>query len=290
MIIDTFPFNKDFNTLKIRLSELYDVVDLFVVAESAYTHTGKKKPLYLSENLHQFSKFSSKIKIVSNKRKYLTLNPRVREARQRELITRYLKSMKLTKKDLIIHSDCDEIPRGKTIADIKKTNTTCNILLELSAYSTRLNLYEGQWTRGRVVSGDLFKSIAKMRQDIFLFSHLDLRRHNFPLIQISDFFSHRYFGLWNLPQIVWKKPDITVIKNGGWHFNNLFKLDQIIEKIESSSHKEWNTEETKTKIFERHRLGQDVYTGKQFKIMPLDQSFPQCINENLVEWTDYILT
>jgi hypothetical protein len=129
-----------------------------------------------------------------------------------------------------------------------------------------------------------------MRQDIFLFSHLDLRRHNFPLIQISDFFSHRYFGLWNLPQIVWKKPDITVIKNGGWHFNNLFKLDQIIEKIESSSHKEWNTEETKTKIFERHRLGQDVYTGKQFKIMPLDQSFPQCINENLVEWTDYILT
>jgi beta-1,4-mannosyl-glycoprotein beta-1,4-N-acetylglucosaminyltransferase len=290
MIIDTFSFNKDFNALKIRLSELYDVVDLFVVAESAYTHSGKKKPLHLSENLHQFSKFSSKIKIVSNKRKYLTINPRVREARQRELITRYLKSIKLTKNDLIIHSDCDEIPRGKTIVDIKKNNTTCNILLDLNAYSTRLNLYEGQWIRGRVVSGDQFKSIAKMKQDIFLFSNLDLRRHNFPLIRISDFFSHRYFGLWNLPQIVLKKPDITVIKNGGWHFNNLFPLDQIIEKIESSSHQELNTKEIKAKVLEHYKAGKDVYTGRQYKTVPLDQSFPQCITENLIEWADYILT
>ena len=290
MIIDTFSFNKDFNALKIRLSELYDVVDLFVVAESAYTHSGKKKPLHLSENIHNFSKFSSKIKIVSNKRKYLTINPRIREARQRELITRYLKSLKLTKHDLIIHSDCDEIPRGKIIADIKKNNTTCNILLELSAYSTRLNLYEGQWTRARVVSGDLFKSIAKLKQDIFLFSNLDLRRHNFPLIRISDFFSHRYFGLWNLPQIVWRKPDITVIKNGGWHFNNLFPLDQIIEKIESSSHQELNTKEIKAKVLEHYKAGQDVYTGRQYKPVPLDQSFPQCITENLPEWADYILT
>lgn len=290
MIIDTFSFNKDFNALKIRLSELYDVVDLFVVAESAYTHSGKKKPLHLSENIHNFSKFSSKIKIVSNKRKYLTLNPRIREARQRELITRYLKSLKLTKHDLIIHSDCDEIPRGKIIADIKKNNTTCNILLELNAYSTRLNLYEGQWTRARVVSGDLFKSIAKLKQDIFLFSNLDLRRHNFPLIRISDFFSHRYFGLWNLPQIVWRKPDITVIKNGGWHFNNLFPLDQIIEKIESSSHQELNTKEIKAKVLEHYKAGQDVYTGRQYKPVPLDQSFPQCITENLPEWADYILT
>ena len=290
MIIDTFSFNKDFNALKIRLSELYDVVDLFVVAESAYTHSGKKKPLHLSENIHNFSKFSSKIKIVSNKRKYLTINPRIREARQRELITRYLKSINLTKHDLIIHSDCDEIPRGKIIADIKKNNTTCNILLELSAYSTRLNLYEGQWTRARVVSGDLFKSIAKLKQDIFLFSNLDLRRHNFPLIRISDFFSHRYFGLWNLPQIVWRKPDITVIKNGGWHFNNLFPLDQIIEKIESSSHQELNTKEIKAKVLEHYKAGQDVYTGRQYKPVPLDQSFPQCITENLPEWADYILT
>ena len=290
MIIDTFSFNKDFNALKIRISELYDVVDLFVVAESAYTHSGKKKPLHLSENIHNFSKFSSKIKIVSNKRKYLTINPRIREARQRELITRYLKSLKLTKHDLIIHSDCDEIPRGKIIADIKKNNTTCNILLELSAYSTRLNLYEGQWTRARVVSGDLFKSIAKLKQDIFLFSNLDLRRHNFPLIRISDFFSHRYFGLWNLPQIVWRKPDITVIKNGGWHFNNLFPLDQIIEKIESSSHQELNTKEIKAKVLEHYKAGQDVYTGRQYKPVPLDQSFPQCITENLPEWADYILT
>lgn len=43
MIIDTFPFNKDFAALEIRIEELKGVVDIFVASESAYTHSGHAK-------------------------------------------------------------------------------------------------------------------------------------------------------------------------------------------------------------------------------------------------------
>jgi hypothetical protein len=43
-------FNKDFEALKIRLDELYETVDLFIVCESHYTFSGIPKALHLSEN------------------------------------------------------------------------------------------------------------------------------------------------------------------------------------------------------------------------------------------------
>jgi hypothetical protein len=43
MIVDTFPLNNDFNALKIRLDELCDVMDEFVICESLHTHSGKTR-------------------------------------------------------------------------------------------------------------------------------------------------------------------------------------------------------------------------------------------------------
>lgn len=288
MIIDTFRFNKDFNALKIRLAELYDVVDLFVIAERSYTDTGKRKPLYLSQNMSMFAKYSDKIKIVSSSKRYFTTNPRIRESRQRQLITTYLQKMRLTKSDLIIHSDCDEIPRSSIIEKLAKTKTSCNFLLELDMYSTRLNLYDSLWARCRVVSGDNYRSIAKLRQDIFLYNNYDIRRHNLPLIRVPDFWTHKYYGLWIFPQFVFTKPDLQVVKNAGWHFNNLFSLNQIIEKVEASSHYEFNTKEVKSNLVKYYGLGQEIYSGKQLKVVPIDETYPEIVRKNLAEWSEFI--
>lgn len=288
MIIDTFPFNKDFNALKIRLNELYDVVDLFVIAECSYTHTGKRKPLYLSQKMDMYAEFSDKIKIVSSSKNYFTTNPRIRESRQRQLITRYLNKMRLTESDLIIHSDCDEIPRRSIIEKIAKAKTSCNIILELDMFSTRLNLYDSLWARGRVVSGDNYRSIAKLRQDIFLYNNYDLRRYNLPLIRVPDFWTHKYYWLWMFPQFVRAKPNLQVVKNAGWHFNNLFPLDQIIEKVEAGSHYELNTEEVKTNLIRYHSLGREIYTGRQLKIVPIDETYPEIVRQDLISWSDFI--
>ena len=44
MVIDCFLFFDEIDLLEIRLNELKDVVDVFVLTESPYTFTGKEKP------------------------------------------------------------------------------------------------------------------------------------------------------------------------------------------------------------------------------------------------------
>jgi beta-1,4-mannosyl-glycoprotein beta-1,4-N-acetylglucosaminyltransferase len=289
MIIDTFMFNQDFNALKIRLSELYDVVDLFIIAESTYTHSGKPKPLHLSDNIEKFSEYKDKIVIVTNKKRVKTWYAPIRELRQRQLISKHLKLFKLGKADLIIHSDCDEIPKKNVVLSLAKLNQDVNVLLELKAYSTRINLSDGIWLRGQVISGNLYSSIAKMRQDIFIFQNYDLRRHKLPFMRVPIHFTHRYFGLWFFPQVVINKPKLQIVSNAGWHFNNLFKLSQIAEKIVSSSHTELDTLEVHSKLSERYKLGKDPYTGKKLKIVDIDETYPVSIQNNLEIWSEYII-
>ena len=56
-----FTFFRDFDIVKLKLEEMYEVVDYFVISESTKTHSGKAKPPYFSENKHLFSKYSPKI-------------------------------------------------------------------------------------------------------------------------------------------------------------------------------------------------------------------------------------
>ena len=46
-VYDCFLFWKEFDVLEIRLNELFSIVDKFIIIESAYTHSGLKKELYL---------------------------------------------------------------------------------------------------------------------------------------------------------------------------------------------------------------------------------------------------
>jgi beta-1,4-mannosyl-glycoprotein beta-1,4-N-acetylglucosaminyltransferase len=63
-IYDFFLFHDEFDLLEIRLYEIYNYVTLFLIAESRYTLSGKKKPLYLRENWSKFAKYHDKIRRV----------------------------------------------------------------------------------------------------------------------------------------------------------------------------------------------------------------------------------
>ena len=56
-----FQFFNEFELLKLKLEELYNIVDYFVLSESKKTHSGFDKPLYFKENKHLFSKYTDKI-------------------------------------------------------------------------------------------------------------------------------------------------------------------------------------------------------------------------------------
>ena len=58
MIVDCFMFYNELDILQIRLKELYDVVDYFIIIEATKTHSNRDKPLYFTENKYYSSKGS----------------------------------------------------------------------------------------------------------------------------------------------------------------------------------------------------------------------------------------
>lgn len=286
MLIDTFIFNKDFNTLRIRLAEIGDIVDLIVVSESTKSHSGLDKPAYLSQNTQFLGKYSNKTKILITKSYPRHANARIREMIQREAITHYLKQESLEHDDFIIHSDCDEIPRRSVIQALIKDGRKGSFLLDLDNYANALNLRDGNWARLRIVTGEYFQGIQRMRRDIFLHTVFQNRRRGHALIKVPDYWTDRKL-LWKLPQFV-RRPNLTILRKAGWHFNNLFEEDEILNKINSSSHIEWATKQVKESALQKFRSGRDIYNGKQFTRVSIDQTFPKEIQDNLDFWARFI--
>lgn len=55
----------------------------------------------------------------------------------------------------------------------------------------------------------------------------------------------------------------NILDNGGWHFTNCMGYDNIIKKLESYDHQEYNTSEVKEQLKERMENGED-YVGRAF--------------------------
>jgi beta-1,4-mannosyl-glycoprotein beta-1,4-N-acetylglucosaminyltransferase len=125
MIYDCFPFFNELDLLEIRLNTLCDVVDKFVIVESAKTHRGNDKPLYFQTNKERFANFLDKIIYVQ-----CVFPPEVksswgRENYQRNKIADGLYDAK--DDDYIILSDLDEIPSVQAIEYAKKTPRTVSV-------------------------------------------------------------------------------------------------------------------------------------------------------------------
>lgn len=60
-LYDVVPFGVELDLLELRLAELHDVVDHFVVAEADRGFGGVRKPLYLSRNWERFAPFHGQV-------------------------------------------------------------------------------------------------------------------------------------------------------------------------------------------------------------------------------------
>jgi beta-1,4-mannosyl-glycoprotein beta-1,4-N-acetylglucosaminyltransferase len=64
LLIDSFYFMDEFEILQLRLEILSQTVDKFVILEAKHTFTGLEKRAHLSENLHLFEKYQTKMHVV----------------------------------------------------------------------------------------------------------------------------------------------------------------------------------------------------------------------------------
>ncbi len=220
-VYDCFLFFNEFELLEIRLAELYDHVDKFVLVESVETFQGNSKPLYFAENRHLFKKFEDKIVYVCLEERTETENPWDREYFQRNQITRGLKECR--DDDIILLSDLDEIVRPSSlpqiISNLKRAKRKY-VCTEQKMYAFYLNRFRSMWQGTVATTYGMVKT------------------------KTPQYFRDRRN----------KKP---FIPNAGWHFSYLGGVERVIEKIEAFAHSEANTSEKK----DRDRLIAEMESG-----------------------------
>lgn len=138
-VYDLFPFFNELDVLEIRLHELAPVVDGFFICESGETYGGQQKPYILERHLNEprFIQFKSMIHLLKLPKLFPPLvhtlhqnTPGVkgadirtagrnREAYQRDaMLGPFLERLRPAQDDIIIFSDCDEIPSRAAVEKV----------------------------------------------------------------------------------------------------------------------------------------------------------------------------
>ncbi|CAG8782727.1 7056_t:CDS:1, partial [Dentiscutata erythropus] len=146
-VFDAIIFSIELDLLEIRLKELWDVVDHFIILESNRTFTGKKKELYFAKNRNNFSWAESKIIY-----KYyddlddleIGESPFENEAKLRKYMNTIINEIGVKPGDIVINSDVDEIPYNHTIDLLRTCEGFPNELhLEMREYIYSFEFFTG---------------------------------------------------------------------------------------------------------------------------------------------------
>jgi beta-1,4-mannosyl-glycoprotein beta-1,4-N-acetylglucosaminyltransferase len=212
-IIDSFIFFNELDILEIRLEELYDVVDYFILVEGNLTFTGKNKELFYENNKKRYEKYCDKIIHIILNDYPITNDPWVREKYQRNQINNGIKKLELNDDDIIIISDVDEIPNSDILSSIKNLS----LLIEKNLiYSLVMILY--------------YYSIEYTTERLWY--HVKL-------------LSYYKYIQYNLPENIRCSPYDKLINNGGWHISYYGDSNFIINKLESFSEQQANNSRNK---------------------------------------------
>ena len=256
MIYDCFTFFNELDLLEIRLHELADTVDAFVLVEADRTFTGEPKDLYFEKNKKRFAKFQDKIiHVVVRDMPNSPRDAWEMERYQRNAIVRGLGSC--GPDDYVIISDVDEIPRYETV---KGFSGDAGIFDQrLFYYKLNCLCITASWQRSVIIRRSLFTDPQAVR---------DMATDMKQLLRTP------------------------LIADGGWHFSYLGNEETIQKKITSFSHQEYNQEKyTKlSAIARRASAGLDLFGRSEhiFRFVPVDGSFPRAVVEDPFRYAELI--
>lgn len=259
LIYDCFIFFNELDLLELRLKELNQVVDKFVLIEADRTFQNGPKPYYFEENKERFEKYLPKIihikldKYPKFNKLFNPFSPWKLETFQRNAMTRGLKNCR--PEDLVLFSDVDEIPNPEVLQEIKEQPLNQILGLKMHMYMYFFN--------NKVI----FSKGSKMTEE------------------------ESKNGLWHCTAVVpykllKKKPQhyrrtimrtkrkgevYKIIPNAGWHFTYLGGVQKIKEKLEAFSHTEYNNDTYKNEknIKESLMNGNDLF-GRDLEFEIID--------------------
>lgn len=234
LVFDAFLFFQELDILEIRLHELADSVDLFVLVEAAETFQGDAKPFHFEENRARFAPFLDKIATVRvsgshepgpyatrryGGKGYAGELPWVRRGAQCNALIDGLVHARPT--DWVMLSDLDEIPRAEMVRRVAADPLFRRgiYIFENEVYKTCLDLR---------LKSDAPWCGTKMIERRFLTSMQDLRmvRHEAHAKAPLPWLSWRTRTFWDLGALVFPQR----LPCAGWHLTSIGDLDMLMEK------------------------------------------------------------
>jgi len=255
MIIDAFPFFNETDILELRLNELSPIVDKFVIVESLEMHGSKNiKPANFDRE--RFKQFDIEYVLLPRlEPEYIdSASGWKRENFQRNALMDAVLIVSSSPNDIVIVSDCDEIPRMTAIRDNLDKLQSGVHQLELDMYFYNVNNFNGKWARSSAGT-------------------------------INDF--QRAGGF----QVLRDKPSAHTISDAGWHFSYFGSPERIRTKVANFAH---SADSICTKLLNQDDIAARVATGKDLyqdrmleKRDTNDPRLPEYFRNNLDRFQDF---
>lgn len=265
MIYDAFIFFNELELLELRLHELSDKVDYFVLVESPYTFRGNEKELFFDNNKSKFKPFLNKIiHIISDIPNKNPHNDR-KQAYENEYHQRndiYQGLSQASPDDIVIISDADEIPHVNVI-NIFKENNEVAMAAEQKLYYYYVNcLQSGSWM-GSVITKK--KHLEEIKTESEKYVPFKLRK---------------------------LKSGLPKIETGGWHFSYLGGAERIRYKVESFSETWCCNDQTKSLDFLNKKMnaGEDIFNRgwAKKKFVEVDDTYPKYMTSLLKKYPNLV--
>jgi hypothetical protein len=248
VVVDAFPFNNELDILTMRLTELYDAVDRFVIVEATRDHQDHVKPLWYADNKSRFAQWADKIEHVIVRDGEMPSmvqdnDPWAREYAQREYIARGVGGLDDTA--VILQSDVDEIPRALQARNVRPGNT-------MLVFEQRLHCFAVDWLHPDMWYGTVAATLGTLGK---------------------------------MPKgkrFIWQR-DARVrvdcpphLRDAGWHFSWLGGAEAAMAKVGSFCHPE--VEDRIVEGLATDRFYRDGYHVDGTKMSPVD------VNDEWPQW------
>ncbi len=226
-IFDCTTFFDEQMMMNLRFNILSEHVTKFIVVESIFSHSGKKKGLNF--NLNDYPKFKDQIEyIVIDKepenlimdKDALNLPHNKRQNSLKRIEQSYNHMMlglsEAGDEDLVMISDNDEIPNLNSSEFKQKGGYDYFIFEQLFFYYKFNLLYDRmKWYGTKACKKRKLKNFSTLR---------NTKNKSYPVWRIDTLFSDL------------KQTNLKVVKDGGWHFTNMKKPKELFEKFSNFGH------------------------------------------------------
>ena len=291
-IVDCFMYFDEDMMLDLRLNVLDKYVSNFIVCEATFNHKGIKKELNF--DINNFAKFKDKISYLildkqpetirkiyekdnqENKSSKILDNAINRDVAQRNHL--YEKIKNFDDEDLILINDIDEIPN-----------------LELFSYKNKITIFKQKMF--------YYKFNLVYPNFVWMGSKICKKKHMLSPQWLRNIKSKQY-PWWRVDTFLSKNKymNINFIENGGWHFSNIKKPEDIDFKMKNFAHHleyeesgigidELKNNIKNKKVFYNHFADKSDSNKLNYnaKLINLNMSkLPEYLQSNMDEYKDWI--